>query len=68
MRRPNFNAIAANLRALQYQPIKPIAPVKAEIRPAAKKTPKKKKTTKPQTEQYDDDLFFDDDDIEDVLW
>ena len=69
MRRPNFDRITASLRALQYQPVKPIAPVTAEISPEVKKTtPKKKKTSKPRAEEREDDLLFDDGDIEDVLW
>ena len=68
MRRPNFDRITASLRALQYQPVKPVRPVTAEISPAPKTAPKKKKTSKPRAEEREDDLLFDDDDIEDVLW
>lgn len=70
MKRPSFSSIgniAANLRALQYQPIKPAAPIKAEVTRPTKKI-RKKKYNKEVVEERDDDFLLDDESIEDILW
>lgn len=70
MKRPSFSSIgkiAANLRSLQYQPIKPAAPITAEVSRPTKKI-RKKKYDKEAVEERDDDFLLDDESIEDIRW
>lgn len=65
--RRSFN-IASKLKALQYQPIRPVEPVTVTVSEPPKEAPKKKaKTRKDVREEIDDELELTDDDLEDIL-